>query len=39
MAKKIYSPPKTKMVGNTKQLIVAAIHKGCNSSAARSKKG
>ena len=37
--KKVYTPPKAKMKGDTKRLVVAAIHKGCPSSAARVKKG
>jgi len=39
MAKKKYAPPRTKMKGNTKSLVVGAIHKGCPSSAGRFKKG
>jgi hypothetical protein len=39
MAEKRYVPPAVKMQGNTKLLIVAAIHKGCPSSSAKSKKG
>lgn len=34
-----YSPPSAKMKGDTKALVVAAVHKGCPSSSARSKKG
>lgn len=39
MAKKKYVAPRAKMKGNTKMLVIAAIHKGCPSSAAKSKKG
>jgi hypothetical protein len=38
MAKKKYVPPRTKMKGDTKSLVVAAIHKGCSSSSARANK-
>lgn len=34
--KKVYVQPKTKAVGDTKSLIIAAIHKGCSSSSGRS---
>lgn len=37
--KKEYVPPKAKMKGNTRHLIVGAIHKSCPSSSARVKKG
>lgn len=37
--KKIYIPPKAEMKGDTKSLIIAAIHKGCPSSSSRTKKG
>lgn len=34
-----YVKPGVKMKGNTKTLVVAAIHKGCPTSSARTKKG
>lgn len=37
--KKPYAPPRAKMKGDTKTLVVAAIHKGCPSSSSRAKKG
>jgi hypothetical protein len=37
--KKKYIPPRSKMKGDTKSLVVAAVHKGCPSSTARIKKG
>ncbi len=39
MAKGSYAPPRANMKGDTKSLVVAAIHKGCPSSSARIKKG
>ena len=39
MEEKNYIPPRAKMKGDTKSLVVAAVHKGCSSSSARTKKG
>ena len=36
---KQYVPPKAIAKGDTKNLIVGAIHKSCPSSSARAKKG
>ncbi|MFA4890053.1 MAG: hypothetical protein WC587_00240 [Candidatus Paceibacterota bacterium] len=36
---KQYVPPKAEAKGNTKNLVVGAIHKSCSSSSARVKKG
>ena len=37
--KKKYVSPRARKKGDTKSLVVAAIHKGCPSSSARTKKG
>ena len=37
--KKKYSPPAVKKSGMTEGVVIGAIHKGCNSSSSRSKKG
>jgi len=39
MIKKKYVRPQARMRGDTKLLIVAAIHKGCPSTTSRFKKG
>ena len=39
MAQKKYVQPRAKMKGNTKLLVVGAIHKGCSSGSSRFKKG
>jgi hypothetical protein len=37
--KKTYEPPKPKQQADTKPVVLGAVHKGCASVSARSKKG
>jgi len=39
MKKKIYVPPRIEKKGDTKNIVIAAVHKGCSSSTAKAKKG
>jgi len=37
--KKIYVAPKPKKQADTKPVVIGAVHKGCQSVSARTKKG